>query len=153
MDTFRLVLFETDEAGRAAKLAALRHATTLPRLSVDEVSTLAHFEQALRTRPVPYDLAMVALDDLDGDPIAALGALKRAFPATSFVVCSASNRLDLAQSAHAAGAAGFFRCDSPPELILQVLHLVLGGEAFAIADHLRNNPAVSPAGLTSATHA
>ncbi|WP_345817808.1 hypothetical protein AAGS40_29805 (plasmid) [Paraburkholderia sp. PREW-6R] len=59
------------------------------------------------------------------------------FPYVSFVITSGSDSLTVPQAALRAGAAGFFRNDSPISLIRNVLDIVIGGEAFAVPGHLK----------------
>lgn len=138
MTAFRLILLEPAGSFRSELAAVIRRATGLPSLLLEERDALPALVHSLENSDAPYDAAIVSLDLSPNGNMVDVSRLCARFPLTSFVVYSASDRLSTAQHAHVSGAAGYFRRDSPPELILHVLGIVLGGEAFAIPDHLRS---------------
>jgi DNA-binding NarL/FixJ family response regulator len=137
MTVFRLMLLEPVASFRSEIARIIRQGTGLPPIILDEIDAPHALLHALDSCDTPYDIAIVSLDSPGSADKMDIGALCVRFPMTSFVAYSASNRLMTAQQAHVSGAAGYFRRDSPPELILNVIGIVLGGEAFAIPDHLR----------------
>jgi DNA-binding NarL/FixJ family response regulator len=138
-----VILFEHMATFRRAVADALRTSMVLPGIRVDEVDSADAMISALQMHDSRHELAICCLDRLKLEGIADFRSLTTRFPLVSFVVTSASDSLLIPQQAYAAGAAGFFRRDSPMHLVLQILDTVLGAEAFAIPGHLRAGPGLA----------
>lgn len=117
-------------------LAGLRPAPSLG-VTVERLTREARLVHLLSCASHRFDVVVCNWDTYFVGREERLQALRMRFPYVSFVVSSVSDSLTVPQSALACGAVGFFRRDSPAELIRQVVGLLLGGEAFVLPAHLR----------------
>lgn len=137
MDDLRLIVAEPTDVFRRGIANAVRRSCSMLSCVLEEADSRHAMMAVLEASSEPYDLAIYSLDLPYVNGTDDLVSLKARFPLVSYVVYSASDSLLVPQQAFAAGAAGFFRRDSPMKTILQVITIVLGSEAFALPDHLR----------------
>lgn len=139
METFEILVVEEDTLFCEVVVTAIAHVDLAPASAplVKHTESKAHLLQMLSAEPQRFALVVCHWEAVFADDAESFRLMKARFPHVSFVVSSGSNSLNVPQRALKAGAAGFFRRDSPPGLMRNVVALVLGGEAFALPDHLR----------------
>ncbi|WP_250479918.1 MULTISPECIES: hypothetical protein [unclassified Caballeronia] len=137
MSSFRLALVEQSESMQELISHAICDAPYMPPFSLDKLCSTEELLATTEGYFAPYDLVIYSLDLPAVSGCADFALLKRKLPLVSFIVYSGSDSLRVPQEAYSAGAAGFFRRDSPALLIAQIVSIVLGAEAFAVPEHLR----------------
>ncbi|WP_345817797.1 hypothetical protein AAGS40_29745 (plasmid) [Paraburkholderia sp. PREW-6R] len=139
METLKILVIEESAAFRDFIMSAVAQIDLTPVAPplVEHASTKAQLLQQLSADPHRFDMVVCHWEALFNDDTESFAATKARFPQVAFVCNSASNSLNVPRRVLKAGAAGFFRRDCPGEMVRNVIGLVLGGEAFALPDHLR----------------
>ena len=135
MEALQILVADRDAVYGQTIVDAISDSDAAVELFVRSVRPDPAFLKTLVNERGSYDVVVMCWE-MFGEPIE-LTALRVWSPSTAIIVNSSSDDLSVPRTAFAAGAAGFFRRDSPASLIRMVVNLVIGGEAFAAPNHLQ----------------